>query len=283
MPKSLRHPPPAHEAHSMTTRPVQDRTLRSRFEIKYFLHPAVVPEVRRYLNSFVRPDQFTRRPGGSYELSSLYLDTPDFSTYWMAMHGHKHRYKVRIRTYTDDPQAPAYCEIKKRVDRNILKKRGILDREQIPRVLAGHLPHHRSAHGNHFEDVQEFRNLVLTAGLAPTVRVRCRREAYEAPGGEPLRITFDTRIEHTLTFEANLGLRDGNWQQTPVEGTILEVKFNRYFPGWIREMVHMFQLQQVPVSKYCLSVTRAFEERHLPVGPLPRPRRYVGVRGDGNG
>lgn len=252
-----------------------DRTLRSRFEIKYLVDPVFVPAIRRFFSSFVRPDPFTKQAGAAYELCSLYLDSPGFMTYQMTAQGMKNRFKVRVRSYSDDPLSPVFCEIKQRVNQIILKRRGSLDREHLPRLLAGYLPGREAMDGRHAEDVEEFRNLVVAHELRPVARVRYRREAYQAPGGEPLRITIDTDVEHALTSDSDLLLHGGSWTPTRLAGTILEVKFNHYFPSWIRDLVHTFQLQQRSVPKYCLSIDDAFRGRLKPLGPLPRANRFA--------
>ena len=37
--------------------------------------------------------------------------------------GHRKRFKLRVRWYDDDPDAPAFCEIKRRTDKVIHKTR----------------------------------------------------------------------------------------------------------------------------------------------------------------
>jgi len=35
---------------------------------------------------------------------------------------------------------------------------------------------------------------------------------------------------------------------------ILEVKFNQYYPGWMKAIVHALNLKQVSASKYCITI-----------------------------
>jgi len=253
----------------LTSSPVEDRTLRSRFEVKYLVDPSLVPLLRKFILPFLRPDAFTKEPGASYDICSLYLDSPDLALCRQTLLGIKNRFKVRIRSYTDDPLVPVYLEIKRRVDRIILKKRAIVDRERVPAVLDGRLPPREAVGAGSWENVSEFHHLVAVHGLRPVARVRYRREAYQSASGEPLRITFDREVACAETPGWSVSHTDGEWSETPVEGAIFEVKFTHYYPSWVSDMVREFQLRQCSVPKYVLSMSRLRDIHHLPfrVGP----------------
>ena len=86
------------------------------------------------------------------------------------------------------------------------------------------------------------------------MRVRYRREAYEPLGGDPARITIDTELQHCVTLDHTLSHESGRWITTPVNGSILELKFTDRYPPWFGDLVHVFGLRQQPVPKYVLSV-----------------------------
>jgi hypothetical protein len=105
-------------------------------------------------------------------------------------------------------------------------------------------------------DLDEFTSYKLLISAKPVVRVGYMREAYESKTAEPVRVTFDTRLRHAVTFDDTLSHTEGEWLETPTEGVILEVKFTDRFPSWARDMAELFQLRQRAVPKYVMSVNR---------------------------
>jgi hypothetical protein len=237
--------------------PSGDRTLHSRFEIKYLVPADQVAAMRRFIQPFVRPDPNALPwPGYIYPICSLYLDDRDFSLCRSTMQGIKNRFKLRIRSYSDDPLAPVFCEIKRRVDRIILKERACIGREDLRAVLEdgrrppgteGLTPGARASLGR-------FRALLLSMQARPVARIRYLREAYEGSTGEPLRVTFDTAVQWRLTPGYEVARGGEEWSDAPVGATILEVKFTNRYPAWVRTMVQLFQLRQESVAKYVLSI-----------------------------
>lgn len=229
-----------------------DRTLTSRFEFKYWLDPERVGQVRRSIQPFVRPDRFAApRPGHRYALSSLYLDNPGFDCYRGTIEGHRNRFKLRIRTYSDDPEAPAFFEIKRRMDAVILKRRASVDRALVQRFLQG-LPVSDPS-----SSASEFMQLTRRIGAGPVMRVRYEREAYESTGRDPVRVTFDTQLHHNATRSATLDLAGPGWRPTPMLGAILEIKFTGTCPSWVTRMVRSLSIERGSVPKYVLCVDAA--------------------------
>ncbi len=99
-------------------------TYRSRYECKYLIAPAAACEVRRFIRPFTQPDKHAaRRPNHRSAVSSLYLDSRDLALYAQTVAGEKARFKLRVRTYSDDPASPAFFEVKKKLNNVILKRR----------------------------------------------------------------------------------------------------------------------------------------------------------------
>lgn len=242
--------------------PPPDRTLASRYELKFWLAPERIVDVRRSIRPFVRPDRFAaRQPGYRYLLSSLYLDSPGLDCYRTTIEGHRNRFKLRIRTYSDDPADPLFCEIKSRSDQVVFKRRARVDRETIQQFLAGH-----PISGGVSEPLAEFMQLTRRLGAGPLLRVRYEREAYESTGRDPVRITFDTQLHHNMTRRPTLELRGPGWAPTPTEGAILEVKFTDNCPSWVTSMVRSLSLLRTSVPKYILCVDEARRRGALRAG-----------------
>jgi SPX domain protein involved in polyphosphate accumulation len=233
-----------------------DITLRSRFECKYLISPLVVPSLREFIHPFMRPDRYAAlREGNRYPISSLYLDTEDLLLYMQTVGGDKNRFKLRIRTYSDEPSSPAYFEVKRKVNNIVQKRRAALNRERTEAILeeglSGWL---RDRSCDLLADIEHFTSHVSLAVAKPVIRIRYFREAYESRGGDPVRITIDTELMHVITLDSNLSHTEGRWTATPVDGTILEIKFTERYPAWVSDLVRTFGLKQQPVPKYVMSV-----------------------------
>ena len=184
----------------------RDKTLRSRFECKYLVAPSMVPAIRRYIRPFVEPDAYARqRPGFSYPICSLYLDGPGLPLMRATEEGWRNRFKLRLRSYPAYPQAPVFVEVKRRVDGIVSKLRVGMTRAETHRLLERHRPGSPVAPA-----AAEFLRLVGEIDARPIVRVLYEREAYEARGNEPVRLTFDSALLGSATPGLDLG-NEGTW------------------------------------------------------------------------
>ena len=238
-----------------------DRVLGCRFESKYIVEADRAQRIKNYIRPFVQLDRFAAaRDLHNYSVCSLYLDSSDLELCRKTLHGHKNRYKLRVRTYSDDPDDPLFFEVKRRVDGMVLKARSQISRAQGDAILSGRIPRADQFTPDLFARINEFSTLSETTRAKPVLRVKYQREAYDSTAPDRVRITFDTQLRHAVTpvYEVS---RDGpGWCATQVPGTILEIKFNQSFPSWITSLIQTFDLQKLSVAKYCLSMICAVNE-----------------------
>jgi hypothetical protein len=225
----------------------------SRFECKYYVDPLLVPEIRQTIQSFATPDRFAKgRPGYRYEISSLYLDSADLRMYQQTVGGVKNRFKLRMRTYDDDPASPVFLEIKERMNALVGKWRLPLTRSQAASFLDRGSAWHREAGRALLAEVDPFASRLELTSAKPVAKVKYVREAYEYKHGGSVRITLDTDLASAVAI-APCFLHGGNgWVSTPLPGVILEIKFTERFPDWIQRIVETMNLQQVSIPKYVL-------------------------------
>jgi SPX domain protein involved in polyphosphate accumulation len=261
----------------VTDRPRIGQILRfpQRHEFKYVLDPWRAEEIRQTVGLFVRPDPFAAtHPGYAYPICSLYLDTEDMRLYRQSVAGEKTRFKLRLRTYSDDPDDLVLLEIKRRLDRVVQKRRVALTRRQI-RLFAerGTNGWTREIPEPVLRELELFADHTRLASARPLLKVRYLREAYESPD-EPVRFTFDTHVEHTLSLDWNLLHDDPRWEPTPLplrnvveQGpagaprgnlVVFEIKFTDVFPSWVQDLVRRFDLEPRSVPKYALSMDELF-------------------------
>jgi len=230
-------------------------TFFSRHESKYLIDAAIVPEIREFIRPFAEPDSYAEAwPGYRYPICSLYLDSQDLMLYQQTVGGERDRFKLRIRTYSDDPAKPAFLEVKRKLDRIVHKRRAGVSREQARalvnrgRLDLGGLAEHDRRDADYF-----YQHMALTESR-PVVRIKYRREPYVAKSNEPVRVTIDTDLRHAITLDFDLRHTEGRWTTTPLKGVILEIKFTDRFPWWVQELIRTFGLAQRAVPKYVWSV-----------------------------
>ncbi len=73
--------------------------LQTRYDRKYLVAPATVARVIGRLTSPMSVLEVAGRRESRYE--SVYFDTPEWDSYRAAVHGRRHRFKVRTRSYLD--------------------------------------------------------------------------------------------------------------------------------------------------------------------------------------
>jgi hypothetical protein len=246
----------------------QHQLQRNRFELKYLVDEQGARALRDYGRSYLVPDEHADPDAGyAYPIHSLYLDGPGYALYYGTVHGHKNRFKLRIRYYDGNPDQPVFFEIKRRVNDVILKKRAAVKRTSMMRLLAGHWPEgadlHKPDDSRAFEALRHFLDLRNRVQADGRVIVSYRREAWVTPYDDSVRMTFDRDLVSTR-YEGSLVCGDFEHAIRPeLAGVILELKFTDRFPTWMRDMVRVFNLQRCSVPKYvhCLQALRPREFR----------------------
>ena len=233
--------------------PRTDDTLLSRVECKYLVRRDQVDGIREYIQPFVHRDRFARgHADGRYPISSLYLDSPEMSLYQSTARGLKNRFKLRVRTYSDEPSDQAFFEVKKRMNGIVYKFR-----EAVSRSTATELLDRSTLEVPQGTDLSKFISLRDLHGAEPVMRVKYKREAFVSQSADPVRITFDDDLQGAVTVDSDIKHEGGDWITVPMKHVILELKFTNLFPSWVGKMVNEFQLERTSVPKYVLCVEEA--------------------------
>ncbi|MCX5636402.1 MAG: polyphosphate polymerase domain-containing protein [Planctomycetota bacterium] len=236
-----------------------DRMLGSRFELKYLVNESKAEAVAQFIKPYLQLDRYSKlQRGGDYPITSLYLDSDDFRLCWESMTGVKNRFKLRIRSYTDEPDYPRFFEIKRRVNAVILKSRArVMDRD-VPTLLAGLSlpPQNYSAD---IETLNQFQLYMNSIKAKPKILIRYLRRAWEGDSETRVRVTFDRKLCYCATEEPEVRLGGRGWQWNALtEGSaILEIKFTNRYPAWLNQMIRALDLQAQPISKYATSIAQS--------------------------
>jgi hypothetical protein len=235
---------------------MRDKMQLQRLELKYIIDESTALAVRDHVSTRLELDEFSvGKPNFSYPVHSLYLDSDDLHLYQSTVNSDKNRYKLRMRYYTDQPGAPVFFEIKRRVDSAILKQRGGVKREAVDSILAGHLPGPEqmvSKEPKHLFALQRFCELTKRLNAKPKVHVAYLREAWLPHDGNSVRRQVRDDPEPTTRLSTQM--------KTPVlvfgNSVILEIKFTGRFPLWLADMVRGFSLRQCSAAKYVDGICR---------------------------
>ena len=226
----------------------------NRFELKYIINEGLVPGIREFLRCHLEPDEYARPElANNYEIHSLYLDSPGLALCLATMHGHKNRFKLRIRFYDEDPSNPVFFEVKQRLNDIINKDRVAVHRSAVIRILEHNWPEPGDLlqySPKNFASLNRFCSLRNVLQADGQIFVSYLREAYVTPFDDQVRVTFDHQLRASH-FDRELRLIPiPTWLQPPIEGVVLELKFCDRFPQWMHDLVQEFNLERTVMAKY---------------------------------
>lgn len=258
---------------SSTKETFVDRTLFCRYEMKYVISESKAAEIAHFIEPYLKLDRYSKlQPSGYYPIVSLYLDSDDLRLCRESLRGVLKRFKLRIRSYTDDLTYPRFFEIKRRNNTVIIKSRARVGRGDIAALLAGKYVPPLQGHKTDIEAIRQFQLYMHSVCARPVVLIRYKRRAYEGDSENRVRVTFDRGLAYKSIAEPVVLFGGGGWRHNPINlnTVILEIKFTGRYPAWLGRMAEYFGLRQQSVSKYATSLKKACSLKycapHLAVG-----------------
>ncbi len=248
--------PRQRSASKRKTPELPDKTLRCRHELKYHISESTAEAVVQFIKPYIPLDRYCKlQRSQDYPIVSLYIDSTDLQLCKESLGGLKNRYKLRIRSYTDEPDYPRFFEIKRRINTIIMKSRARVMTRDVPILLRG-LPLPPQNYTADTESINQFQLYMNNIQARPTVLIRYKRQAFEGGTENKVRITFDRELCYCITREPEVRLSGGGWQRNPFTegGVVLEIKFTDRYPKWLSELVKCFNLRQRSISKYASSI-----------------------------
>ena len=238
--------------------------MQGRFELKYVVDGETK---RRFLDAV--KDNLCADPHGEnavYRVSSLYFDTPDFRAVWEKLDGESIRRKFRLRYYSiDNPESEnvqasnAFMEIKHRINNTVYKERVeltskgateiLVDGKQLAR-LAEHVADPES-NPNLVNEIQRTASLQKLQGAAVITYLR---EAWMGDLDSRLRLTFDSACQAYAPYSFAEAANNRGTSLLDPSLSVMEVKFDRAIPCWIRDVLIDQQLCLQRFSKYASGV-----------------------------
>ena len=223
-----------------------------RHELKYYITLGEYELLQRKLSLTMERDAFAKKNGGEYFIRSLYFDDRDDSAFREKLSGSDERDKFRIRIYDmRDDVIKLECKHK---SNGYIKKQSIgLSRKEYEKLMSGD----RLFLLNRPEPFARRMYLEFAQrALKPAVIVDYTREAFVFPM-EDVRVTFDKNIRTGLRSVDMFNAGIPTYPVIDDYGMVLEIKFNRFLPTYIRSLLQLEASQRSAISKYVLC--RRFE------------------------
>lgn len=238
-----------------------------RYEVKYVVALDIKESVRAFVASYLDLDDFAAAAEDyAYPIHSIYFDSPTLGTHQAAENGDRNRFKLRLRYYDDNPDSPAFLEVKRRADNVIFKTRCMVSRDAVTDVLAGDTSQVRP---KDIEGHALFLRQMNALSATPKAHVAYVREAWVSRYDNSVRVTIDRQVRVEPKFDLEMTTAMQN-PASPYPGQmILELKYTNHPPAWFRDIIHTFHLMQSGGPKYS-SGLKLYGEQHFmePVFPV---------------
>jgi len=218
--------------------------MQLRNELKFFMNTHTAAVLKHRISAVMQPD---RHSDGVYQVNNLYLDDQYDTSYNEKIHNSYIRDKYRVRFYNNDLSFIRFENKHKEGDLSY-KTSVIMNEDEYQNISRGNMDF--ILHSAHplWQKVAALHRL---RRMRPAVAFSYTREAYVYQPGN-IRVTFDSNLRSdTLIPEPYTGAPPG-------AGGMLEVKFDRYLPSVIKEMLDGLPLIQTAMSKYNYSRERLF-------------------------
>jgi hypothetical protein len=235
-----------------------------RFELKYAIPKARAPEIVEYAGEYCNLDSYAKElPNGrfGYSVRSLYFDGPELPLYATRLDAKSVRTVLRVRTYGEaSPKEPVFLETKRKLINRVIKHR----------VQVGTVSSWSGVSGLVGSPVgtlsHRFSKLIEQWGAVPAVLVHYEREIFVERGldDQSTRLTLDTNVcaaRRTTDVAASFG--GVGSPIVPPDWMIMELKFNKVMPAWMRLLLQELSICSESVSKFGLGVSHTIRSESL--------------------
>ena len=206
-------------------------------------------------------------------IENIYFDAPNFSSYHDSILKSVGRFKMRIRSYSqnDVSEDRVFIEIKAKDEGETLKKRVAFKRSWLDKFISdGYYPIDEFISLNEGKKLKKLKehikyisHLIINLGYAPVLKSSYVRYAYKIKSSNTVRITIDDELKFTPLMD-HYPLEIPYKESFGANQYIVEIKY--VDKGGLEEISDIMQILGEPAkfSKYCFGVYR-LHQAHLPV------------------
>jgi len=236
-----------------------------RYEIKFALPVSLRTTILDLVGPEAVPDPYARPFGDGrygYHVHSLYFDTATLSDYFERLDRRPIRNRLRVRTYGQGPEGqPVFLENKRKSGKWVVKHRAqVCDASQWcasddDRPWSAFA---EKVSGRQAFAAQSFCTLVDGKNRSPVSVVHYEREVFvpRQDVGFKVRLTLDYGVAATISPSPASLFAAPDIKLLPDDVMVMELKYERRAPAWMKELCRVLQLRATPLSKFGLSVAK---------------------------
>ncbi|MDT8322853.1 MAG: polyphosphate polymerase domain-containing protein [Bacteroidota bacterium] len=245
-----------------------------KLEYKYLFPAEACAMLRSRIKEMCDVDSFAAREADEqYTIRSVYFDTKRLDAYEQKREGERVRRKFRIRTYNaQQADSIAYLEIKSKQGAFLTKHRAPVPYDALSQVFTGRgMEDHADTlfcDGAGADAASRWMYHYMRMQLQPVVLITYEREPFIGRYEGDLRVTLDKHIRASMFPALTDIYTEEGLRPTLCNFAILEVKFTRGVPRWLRRVIHDFGLNRMALSKYTICIDSLYPE----VGPSANSR-----------
>ena len=230
-----------------------------RYEYKYLVPDFRENDLRKVLMPYLDFDKYAKdRENNEYTVRSIYFDTPDFKFYHDKVEGLAFRKKVRLRGYNQvNCENPVFLETKNKFKEPLHKTRAKVEFENtLESFVGGNIPRIIQNVTKNQNEANSFIYQMMAKNLRPVILVIYERIPFteRLETLNRFRVTFDKNLRSSCFPKINDLYEEVNIKRSLAGYFILEVKFNQYFPTWMKSIVAAFGLKRQSASKYVITM-----------------------------
>lgn len=228
-----------------------------RHEIKLLISYPEYVNLASKLKYITIPDK-NAEDNGDYFIRSLYLDDIYDTAYHTKVNGVDNRKKYRIRCYNCSDNVIKF-ECKNKYKDRIHKVSFGITAAQYRQFMAGDYDFLTSIDHPLAKEVY---GTIKNVGLSPSVIVDYDREAYIHPLSNT-RLTFDKNLRSGIS---SYELFDDELYTLPIfpdDSVIFEIKYNRFIPAHITDMIKTLRGIKMSLSKFCMCREKLLEVKKV--------------------
>ena len=216
-----------------------------RHELKYYINAFDYENLRMKLKKVAKLDKNASGDVG-YRIRSMYFDSYTDRAVMEKLMGVNNREKFRIRLYNHDV---SFIRLEKKCKSNKLtyKDSDVITPEECELLLArkfNDFPKHDTPLK------AEFYSKIRLQNLRPTNIVEYKREVYIYHAGN-VRVTLDNQIRTSRNVRDFL--KPSLMTVPATQAMILEIKYDGFLPGVMRDILQINNRNQTEFSKYVVS------------------------------
>jgi len=225
-----------------------------RKELKYYIPHNEYVILSNFLRKIMRQDIHNKYGKKGYLVRSLYFDTLDNKSFEDKMAGIEERAKYRLRTYGANYKWVKF-EIKSKRNNSVLKETAMISSEDAAEIQ-----------NMNYEVMLKYNNPILNKAYLefkktpyhPVVMTDYFREAFTYDINK-IRIVFDKFLKST-SLQLDLFDIDPFPTQKLKKGlVIMEIKYNNFIPGFLKQILQIPCFERSAISKYCIGRLDYFE------------------------